>query len=243
MYRDHQLFQQPSSETKIWRYLNKQKIFSLIEKESLFFARVSSLKDPFEGRYPINYKKLVLGGMDRFAIDRTPMDRQSSNFIPESAKDSVYICCFTMNDFESDVLWKAYLQDAEGVAIQLTLGKLKNCFDTFDGDGIYIGKVNYLDYKSESFNEGSNLFSPFLHKRVEYTHEHELRGITTNFFQIREKTENGVFIPISLQILLEKIVLSPNASKTFEEKLISLCLEKQLGNIVVRSTLEEKPKW
>jgi len=243
MYKDHQFFQQPSPDTIIWRYLNKQKIFSLIEKEALFFSKASSLKDPFEGRYPLPYKRIVMGGIDRGAIDRSPIDRFSRNYISEDTKNSTFICCFSMTDHESDILWKAYLQETDGAAIQFQLNRLKTCFNNAENEEIYIGKVNYLDYKSESFDHGSNLFIPFLHKRVEYTQENEIRGITIRFLENREKNENGVFIPISLQNLLEKIVLSPNASKDFEEKITSLCLEKGLGNIVIRSSLEDKPKW
>ncbi|MGA2162328.1 MAG: hypothetical protein ABSG28_09090 [Methanoregula sp.] len=242
MYKDHPLFQQISNDTKIWRYLNKEKICSLLQKKSLFFAKASVLKDAFEGRYPHKYPKSEGAAFGRAAFGRTRFG-QSQNYIPKEMKDLVYICSFTINEYESEVLWKNYLQGSEGAAIQTTLQGLKSCFDASEEEEIFIGKVDYLDYNSESFNEESNLFYPFLHKKVEYIHESELRAITTRFLPSREKIVNGIFIPISLQNLLEKIVLSPSASKDFEEQLTSLCTNKGLENMVIHSTLEDKPKW
>src|SRR5438034_4947251 len=36
----------------IWRYLDFTKFVALLDSRSLFFARVSTLEDPFEGSFP-----------------------------------------------------------------------------------------------------------------------------------------------------------------------------------------------
>jgi hypothetical protein len=243
MYKDHPLFQQPPPNTIIWRYFNEDNFLNFLETGSLHFAKASLLKDPFEGRYPHEYKPMRMGGFDRSPFDRTPFDRVIQNFVPKEIKESTYICCFTVNDYESDLLWKAYLSNSKGATIQTTVGKLKNCFDSDVDEDIFIGEVDYLDYKTESFENGSNPFIPFLHKRAEYKHDDELRVITNNFSTKRETTKNGVYIPISLKTLLEKIVMAPYTTKDFEEKVISLCKKKSLDNIVIHSTLEDQPKF
>ncbi len=242
MYKEHKLFSQPPSETKIWRYLKKQKIFSLFESKCLFFAKASSLEDPFEGRYPLNYQRDEGASFNRARFGHVRFN-QGPNYVPSEVKESVCICCFTMNEYESDVSWKAYLQGIEGAAIQLTVAKLISSLDECQEEDIFIGEVTYLDYKSELFYNEGNLFTPFLHKRAEYTHENELRAITTKVLTNSERMDKGIFIPVSLQNLLERIVLSPNASKDFENQVTSFCIENGLGNIVVRSTLEDKPAW
>src|SRR5438132_14095582 len=43
----------PSDEDmQIWRYLDFTKFVALLDSRSLFFARVSTLEDPFEGSFP-----------------------------------------------------------------------------------------------------------------------------------------------------------------------------------------------
>jgi hypothetical protein len=41
---------------------------------------------------------------------------------------------------------------------------------------VSVGKVKYLDYEHEMFPDGNTLM-PFLHKRLSFEHEHELRAV------------------------------------------------------------------
>ena len=53
MYIEHYVFETPSDENvTIWRYLDFTKFVSLLDRQQLFFARVDTLDDPFEGSYP-----------------------------------------------------------------------------------------------------------------------------------------------------------------------------------------------
>ena len=247
MYTEYSGFSQPPLETKIWRYINKEKIWSLFEKESLFFAKSSVLKDIFEGRYPTGYPKIQSGGLDRGGVDRMPLDRVYRNYIPKEAKDSIYICCFTMNDYENYSLWDVYLKPKkEGVAIQLTLDRLKKSLLPLEEEitSSIIKYSNFKKYDNKSqLTFGADIFPQFLNKKGEYNFENEIRVITNKLLPIREKNLNGIFLPINIQNFLEKIIISPGASNIFEENIRSLCLEKGLGDIVFRSTLEDKPEW
>ena len=242
MHKDHPLFRQPLPNTIIWRYFKEDHFLDLLENESLHFTKSSELEDPYEGRYPDVYKPVSIGGFNRSPFDRTPFDRKITNFVPKKIKDSIYICSFTINNYESDILWKAY-SNSKGAAIQTTVGRLKSCFESVEDEDVFIGEINYMDYKIESFDEGSKLFVPFLHKKMEYKHDDELRAITNKFPIQRMKTGKGVYIPVTLNVLLEKIVLAPFESKDFEESVTSLSKRRELCDIVTHSTLEDKPKW
>jgi hypothetical protein len=53
MYKENELFDTPSNNSKIWRYLDFTKFIDLLDKSSLFFCRLDKLGDPFEGVCPI----------------------------------------------------------------------------------------------------------------------------------------------------------------------------------------------
>ena len=70
MYKEHPIFKSPDNENeKIWRYTDFTKFVSLMDRQSLFFARADKLGDPFEGsrtklnidQQQKNYKSLRTG--------------------------------------------------------------------------------------------------------------------------------------------------------------------------------------
>ena len=241
MYQDHPLCKCPDSNTTIWRYLDELKFYSLLEKDALFFAKARYLNDPFEGRYPPTYPRHEGASFNRGSFNQMGFN-QGANYLPDSFKDSTYICCFTMNKSENYAMWKSYLLEKEGVAIQSTLKQLQESFEDTDEETISIGLVNYYD-SGKNFNGGSNAFTLFLQKRVLFNNENELRAIMINKSSRREITEKGIFIPVKIGKLINKVVLSPHSSEAFEKRIIMLCAQKGLGNIVYRSKLEEVPKW
>lgn len=241
MYQDHPFCKCPDSNTVIWRYLDEQKFTSLLEKEALFFAKARYLDDPFEGRYPPKYPRNEGSSFNRGGFNRMGFN-QGANYLPDSFKDSTYICCFTMNKSENYAMWKSYLMDKEGVAIQSTLKQLQESFEDTDEETISIGMVNYYD-SVENFVGGSNPFKVFLQKRHFYNNENELRAIMIKTSNRRETTEKGIFVPVIIDKIINKVVLSPHSSEAFEKRVKLLCAQKGLGDIVTRSKLEELPKW
>jgi hypothetical protein len=239
MYADHPLCNNPNPDTIIWRYLNTQKFESLLEKKALFFSKARYLKDLFEGRYPPSYKRKEGASFNRGGFNQMGFN-QGANYLPDSKKDSTFICCFTMNEFENDAMWKSYLMNNEGVAIQSTFKQLQESFEETNDEMISIGIVKYYD---NDFDGSTNVFKLFLQKRVFFNNENELRAIMIKFSDRREIIENGIFVPIKVKNLINKVILSPNSSEFFEKRIKSLCAQSGLDNIVYRSKLEEFPKW
>src|SRR6056300_1352601 len=123
-------------------------------------------------------------------------------------------------------MWKLYLTGKEGVAIQSTFKRLKDSFKVNKVDKIYIGFVKYIDYEKDSIPE-RNIFNPFLYKRKSFEHEKELRAIIMKF-ALAEQTRGkhilyvdpewiGNYVKSDLNILIEKIVVSPTAPDWFTE--------------------------
>lgn len=173
MYKEHRAFEKPNDENiKIWRYLDFTKLVSLLDKQALFFCRADKLLDPFEGSYSkanIQLRPKVYKGILSEKVQTKLSD------IYDYIRKCTIVNCWHISEHESAAMWKLYLKSDEGVAIQSTFKRLVESFNDYLKD-VYIGKVKYIDYKTDLIPEG-NLFFPYLHKRKSFEYEHELRAI------------------------------------------------------------------
>ena len=244
MYKEHPVFEKPDDENiKIWRYLDFTKLASQLDKQALFFIRADKLSDPFEGSYskaniklrPIIYKDIPKKSQEQFPD------------IYKKIKRSMFVNCWHINEGESAAMWKLYLKSDEGVAIQSTFKRLTESFNDYLEDEVCIGKVRYIDYENEWLPEG-NLFYPFLHKRKSFEHEHELRAIILysgdeGIDLTRESSDLGMHIPVNLDILIEKIFVSPTAPKWFNDLITSIIAKYNLKKEVIQSSLANDPVY
>lgn len=216
MFTEHPCFLPPeNTNEQIWRYMDFTKLISIINSQSLFFTRADKFNDPFEGSMSaqnVKMRHIVYNGQ----IPTEQMEKLS-NYRRELRR-FMLINCWHMNDHESDAMWKLYLQSNEGIAIQSTFERLKNCFSK-TAERIYIGKVLYSDYDKEWIAE-DNLMRPFLHKRKSFEHEKEVRAILykdpkSPIAEQADVCDIGIDITVDLAILVENIYISPLAQKWF----------------------------
>ncbi len=149
-------------------------------------------------------------------------------------------------------MWKLYCDVNKGLAIQSTFKNLDECLSKYEhADDIAIGMVNY-DPSIEWHHEIS-IYRPFLHKRRSFRHEQELRAI---FFHSHDdnnmkseidnpadtiKDSKGILIPVDLDILIDKIYISPKAHMWFEKLVRTLLNKYDLGHKeVIHSTIYDK---
>jgi hypothetical protein len=207
MYKPHEAFEPPTDEDiRIWRYFDFTKFVALLHSKALFFSRPKFLGDPFEGYYPPTIFRDNPIMFQRFY----PLVKLFENFL--------FINCWHMNNYESDAMWKIYLSNNEGIAIQSTYNKLKYSFREYDSIDISLGKVKYIDYHTESFPPELQAYLPFLHKRREFSHEFELRAIALkrpSEGEIANEPIAGINLEVDLSVLIEKIVISPYAPNWF----------------------------
>lgn len=249
MYKEHSLFEKPNNETiKIWRYLDFTKFVSLLDKQALFFVRADKFPDPFEGSYPqanIVLRPVVYKDLPPEAFEKT--QGILSNFRKEIRRFTI-ISSWHMNDHESAAMWKLYLKSEEGVAIQSTFKHLTESFNNYVED-IFVGKVKYIDYETEWLPEG-NSFYPFLHKRKSFEHENELRAIIQKM-SIKEGGidlsqdlyDFGAYIPINLDVLIERIFISPTAPRWFYDLISSIVNRYNLKKEIIKSSLANGPVY
>lgn len=272
MYHTHSEIEPPADETaKIWRYMDFTKFVSLLHRQALFFSSIRLLRynDAFEGTIPQAYLDSVnLNPIDTSTT--TLVKELLRKYIygkDTQLQDYIVVNCWHLNDHESAAMWKLYMSSYEGIAIQSSFKNLKDCFRTPHGDPIYIGKVKYIDYSSEAFG-GENYLRAVMHKRTSFAHEQELRAISllepiilnpnetiASLEELKNHPEHelpeyvqqllrygGVYFPVDLETLIERVHVSPNSPQWYVE-LVQSIVEKYDLDIqpVHKSAMDEPP--
>ena len=116
-------------------------------------------------------------------------------------------------------MWKIYSKGNYGIALQTTYEKLKRCFEATDKP-IHIGTLIYYDEKCDPVPIENDSFVPFLRKRRIYEYENEVRCCYAlsqeegkEFEWQQQDIYNGVFIPVDLDTMIERIYISPYSPK------------------------------
>jgi len=133
MYKPHSKLEisNPDS-SKIWRYMNFDKFQNMIEDTSLFFCRADKLGERWEGIFP---KKTI----NKYGLkEKKILSSNGNTYTPKEwhkLKElrSHLINCWHVNSDESYEMWKTYTSkndniSAKSIAIQSTIGRLKNSF-------------------------------------------------------------------------------------------------------------------
>ena len=121
----------PKSDYKIARYLDLNKLLSLIQTKKIFFNRIDKFEDQFEGTLPelsyLDYEKWLrevlyfhptfrnLTESEREENIKTDIEiYRKSN---EDFRKNFYVSCWNMFETESYALWKIYSNLSNGIAI------------------------------------------------------------------------------------------------------------------------------
>ena len=244
MYEEHPNFQPPKDDAVLWRYMDFTKLVSLLETQSLFFARSDKLGDPFEGAYskvnvalrPVLYK----GKIPESAL------QQIAAFAKE-ARRFTKINCWHEANHESAAMWRLYSREHDGIAIKTDFKSLSQSFTC--SDSIFIGKINYVDYDTTFVPEG-NFFTPYLYKRRSFEHEREVRAITQDMPARDGKIDLsqevyaiGTYYAVDLSLLVQEVIVAPYADDWFKRLVQSVAARYGLRAPVSTSGLDESPTW
>ena len=236
MIKNHTACKFPSnSNIKIWRYLDLSKFVDLILNESLYFTRADEFDDIFEGSLPRPSVLARQNQLKELSSNNTEHKTEFWNKIGIEFKKKYAINCWHMNDFESAAMWKIYLKTDEGIAIQSTYQRLKDCLNKLPKP-VYLGIVNYIDYEKDLIDWGNRMV-PFFHKRKSFLHEQELRAVIRGFDY--DLNNGGIKLPIDINLLIESVYVAPYAPKWFNQLIKDILVGKKIE--VINSRLEDKP--
>ncbi len=229
---------------KIWRYMDFAKFISLISKEALYFANPNQFNDPYEFYLPKshnlakeekiykpeiekmnNLKKQII--LNKPGIEKTDLfkifeqkiidlPKQFKNAEKE-VKNRFGISCWHINDYENEALWKIYTNQGQGIAIETTSEKLEESL-TYHRR-ITLDKVRYEDFDTAQIEKGHKHYSGFI-KRKAFEYEKEYRA---SLLLDEKDYGKGCFVKADLDILIEKIHVSPLIPEYFLESIKYLC--------------------
>lgn len=201
------------------------------------------LGDPLEGTQPLGdnewWSSLVSNAQSEEERKTIEHNRQLISGFTAAFRTRYYVSCWHMNSVENPAMWKAYTTYSESVAIQTTLPTLRNQLPAY----VEIGIVRYLDYAKERLPT-LNLFEYITHKdQSSFEYENELRAVAmhpviggmdqTHFREhhfLSESVANFLVYapPVDIKTFIKAIVLHPQASEEFAEKIAFLCNESGL---------------
>ena len=216
----HECFPQPrSGSIAVWRYMGFAHLVSLLMNAELHFSRLDLLHDPHEGSLP----RAIVSARD--ALFEKEGIAKHLPYIRDSARrirTACYVNCWSMNDFESEALWRLFSGDRGGIAIQSTYEELVELIK--HDDGLYVGCVKYIDYDKEWFPSG-NVFYPVMHKRQAFAHEHEIRIVKIMFPHLADHEPPGpvgIKVPVNLDSLIKGIFVNPYADEWYTDTVRSV---------------------
>jgi len=232
--------------------LSLAKLLSLLQTESLHFARADKLDDPYEGTRPLGNLTALRAASDEMARQgEEPLDEQTYEQMDllhrVTLADQVYVGCWHGGEGESVAMWRQYGSHEGAVAVQSTYSRLVKALPrrTDEVAGIYVGTVAYADYHDATVGIPEFQFAllrPLIWKRLEYEYEQEARAFAAIPTQPpTEAAPNGVDVTVSVVDLIESIVVAPTTpdwTKTAIEKLVR---DSGLDVSVTTSTIAMRP--
>jgi hypothetical protein len=235
MYKDHPVYIDPEdSSSRLWRYTDFTKFISLIQRKELYFLSIDKLGDRFEGTFP----RREVGHHKRSGY----WGQLSKGFT--AIRKNIFVSCWHYNQNESAGMWKLYSQAGKGIAIQTTIPRFKESFKCCESS-IYIGKVIYINYDTDTFYTGEskkykamNLGVPYIHKRNIFADEREYRAI---HISNHHDPLSQPYFPVDLDVLIESIVVAPESEDWFVDLTEKLLNQFLPGKKVIRSIHDQEP--
>ncbi len=242
----------PDPDSLLWRYLDFPKYVSLLATRQLFFARVDTFNDPYEGAKGLKVRKDRWDShfleFFRQALRTAPVDdpsqllsdeeieKRAPKFIAEleqiglADRSRTFVSCWHENPVESEAMWRLYAAAfPNALAIRTTYDRLYRSLGK-DPD-IAIGRVKYIDMRREF----AGVNDAFWRKRVSFQHETEVRAMIRD----HRATEAGKLVPCDLTTLIEAVFVSPEAPAWFSSVVNDVTTKYGLELKVTPSSLSD----
>jgi hypothetical protein len=197
-------------DNKVWRYMTFGRFVWMLVRKRLWLSRCDLLSDRWEGRVSASTLAAML------ADGRVYEPDQLAGII-EIERTRNFVSCWTLAEHESDALWRIYCGVSEGVAIQTTLGRLR--------DSVAACRVDFgepepeLDLKPVVYDDG-HLPAPYvgeliMRKRQMFAYEREVRVV---FFRQDSKPQPmGRELRWDPENVLEHVWVHPFADEPFKD--------------------------
>ena len=215
------------NDTIVWKYLDLSKFLDMLLSRQLFMSRSDKFEDQYEGTFSeptFEEIKKIAANNPKF------LDYYKSH------REKVVISSWHINEYESFAMWQIFTKNNEGLAIQSTIGRLKEALQPERAIEQYIGNVNYIDYKKE-YIPFDDLFFPFLFKRKSFQYEREVR-IISDTSDTAITINDGIKINVDISQLIDKIYIHPKSENWYKNLVIELVSKLGFDIAIEKSDLE-----
>ena len=245
----------PKKNYQVVKYLDLTKFVSLLQRKSLFFCRLDKLEDHFEGttaksnwqrRYDFYANQHLLSPKFKKLNEEEILKNVEEHFEAERKMKALKtICCWNISNSESAALWKIYSDFNQGIMLVSKVTSIIEAFKNTDED-INLSEVKYINHSYDEMPDGNTMF-PVIYKHNAYSYEKELRLIHTVKFGnglrydwSKEEIEQGKYLNLDLEKLIDEIVLSPYSPKWYIKLIENLCETYGLKTTIMQSELSKE---
>lgn len=215
------------NDTIVWKYLDLSKFLDMLLSQQLFMSRSDKFEDQYEG----TFSEPTFEEIKKIAANKPEfLDYYKSH------REKVVISSWHINEYESFAMWQIFTKNNEGLAIQSTIGRLKEALQPENRIEQYIGNVNYIDYKKE-YIPFDDAFFPFLFKRKSFQYEREVR-IISDVSTKNISVNDGLKINVDVSQLIEKIYIHPKSENWYKKLVIELVSKLNFNIEIEKSDLE-----
>jgi hypothetical protein len=226
------------------------KFVCVLKDRALWFSPPTALGDPFEGSYARPNIEVADAMVEEAIEDASApaLSQREMRLLVRNFQQHIYLNCWHLNEFESAAMWDLYARSGQGVAISTTFSRLGESLVPAPAGSedyeIHAGMVTYRDYELDGISL-DNAFNLVLSKRMSFAHEHELRLGTL----VIDKDDDGrllaypgVNVRLDLELLLEKVYVSPGNAAWYRDVVASVLAHYGFSDVpVYRSSLDDSP--
>ena len=228
MYSNNPNIKLPENpDTIIWKYMDLSKFLDILISGKMFMSRSDKFEDQYEGTFS-----------EPTFEEIKKISENNPKFLDyyKSHRENVVISSWHTNEYESFAMWQIFTKNNEGLAIQSTIGRLKEALSLERNFEQYIGEVNYIDYKKELI-PFDDVFFPFLFKRKSFQYENEIRVISDVTGQ-NLTVNDGLKISVDINTLIEKIYIHPKSENWYKKLVIEVVSKLGFDFTIEKSDLE-----
>ena len=199
-------------------------LLDIISTHKLYFRRTDCYDDQKEATLTL--------------ADEKTLHTSRFNEYWERERKRHYVSCWIQANQELDYMWKVYSQN--GVAIETTIGHLKQSMIDDNEHIVYISKVQYIDFQTGSSQDNLTpiniLKIPFT-KSLEFSQENEIRLLYSVYDVDENNRPKSYKLPINLSKLFGRIITHRNLSQQNKQAIKDALQREQLIINISDSTL------
>jgi len=163
----------PPDTTVLWRYMDLAKFMLLIEKASLWFARLDQFEDPLEGTFT-DAELEHLRSLNSPSAALPSLISEGYIRGTKQMRGTAYVNCWRAGSTESMAMWDLYGKGGVVVAVKTTVANLTDAIST-SPLRTFLAEVTYVDWNVAPFDNNSLVMC--FRKDLSYAHEREVRAV------------------------------------------------------------------